>query len=69
MSKKKILYAEDEIDLQELVSIELEAELEMDVVTVKDGAEAIDVLKKDVDKEICMVVSDYSMHPMDGGFI
>ncbi|MBT3235494.1 MAG: response regulator [Bdellovibrionales bacterium] len=69
MSKKKILYAEDENDLQELISIELEAEIDTEVLTASDALAAIDILNNDVNQEIGIVISDYNMEPENGGHL
>lgn len=61
---KKILIADDQIDLLEVLSLTLESEFENEIVEVSSGNEAIDVLKTDAN--IGLIICDYKMDDGDG---
>ncbi|MBF0297632.1 MAG: response regulator [Oligoflexia bacterium] len=63
----KILYAEDDIIVRELLSMQIEATLNLKVVTAASGNEAIECLKSDT--EISLVISDYNMPDGNGDII
>lgn len=63
----KILYAEDNEDLRDLFLTKLELTSQKEVVGVESGNAALEVLKKD--KEIAVVISDYTMPEGDGAFL
>jgi response regulator RpfG family c-di-GMP phosphodiesterase len=65
ISAMKILYAEDQEMLQEMYSMEMEADLDCEVVNAKDGEQAINLLKKSHDYDL--IISDYNMPNINGG--
>ncbi|MBT3235495.1 MAG: response regulator [Bdellovibrionales bacterium] len=67
METIKVLYAEDEEELQEIITLELEAELDVEVIRVSNGLEAVKKLQED--KDIRMVISDYNMPGGNGDCI
>jgi len=66
---KKILIAEDEVDLLELYSLHIEASLEMSVVAVTSGSAAVNELKKNGGRDIALIISDYFMAKGNGDII
>ena len=63
----KILYAEDEEVLRQLMVMRIEGEMNLKVLEAGSGFDAIEVLKKDENKEIHLVITDYSMPNGTGG--
>ncbi len=61
----KILFAEDEEDIRELIATEIEGQLDFEIIEVSSGNEAIEYLKNNSD--IDLVISDYNM-PNGNGF-
>ncbi|MBT3235496.1 MAG: response regulator [Bdellovibrionales bacterium] len=64
---KKILYAEDEESLREMLTVELEGELDISVVAVDNGEAAVEYLKNNDD--ISAVICDYGMPIKNGDYV
>jgi CheY-like chemotaxis protein len=69
MDSIKIVYAEDEEELQEVLTMELEAELDIEVIRASNGLEAVKILENDQAEEISLVISDYNMPGGNGDCI
>ena len=63
----RILYAEDEVELRELVALDIEGEFDCDIVEVGTAGEAIAVLEED--SHFDLVISDFNMPGGHGGLI
>ncbi|MFW5887854.1 MAG: response regulator [Bacteriovoracia bacterium] len=59
----KILYAEDDIHLRDLFSLELEAELDCELIEVNNAVEGIEYLR---DGDVDLVLSDFEMYGGNG---
>ncbi|MBF0360908.1 MAG: response regulator [Oligoflexia bacterium] len=64
---KAVMFVDDEEDIRELGALELEGKLDVTVIEVNSGEEAIEYLKKNGDVEI--VISDYDMPKGNGDVI
>ena len=64
-TKKRILVAEDESDLREIITFYLESAFGVEVMQAEDGDKAKKILESDPDFQI--IVSDYNMPIMTGG--
>lgn len=65
MDKYKIIIAEDEEDIREIMALMIEGEFQYEIVEVSGGNEAINKIKDD--DKIIMIMSDYNMPEGTGG--
>jgi response regulator RpfG family c-di-GMP phosphodiesterase len=66
-NSKIVLYAEDDESLREMVTVELEGELDVKIIAVDDGQSAVEYLKKH--NNISVVICDFGMPVKNGDFV
>jgi CheY-like chemotaxis protein len=66
MEKLKVLVADDEEEIRDIISFFVEAQLKCDVTTASDGKEAIDLLS---DQQFDLIICDYNMPGKNGGHV